>query len=436
MNLESVEVIRLAEAYVNALTGTDVLGALLIHATKAGVNLKYIPLDANDAAMISKVHKVFSAANGQNKIKELIAAAALDGIDLSSGALKLSEENKAIQLPRLQIEEHIPYISSGLPYDNLQSDLLTGYVTNSSIQPYQLFLQVYLQGYKDLVRVALNVPPEGIKIPRMRSPRLFPEEYSKIVNTVASATLVVELINSATNLLVDQKQLETWLLQADIVVLAQQLDNGVIKDFTSNLSWIVNSGARGIADFLARNLPSDIRQNLGYLYEYNTESIKWVDRQVEALYEVMRKQNFIYMPTESISVTTKEIIQRVKKPEVSLQEPSKYLNCLDGAVLFASLLEYMGLHPILIILPKHALVGWKRRPVVLNVYNPEMIRAECGFLDTTCLTADIDFLIASSAADGYFATNLPLFTKEPTSLAEFAKIIDVKNSRYGSPFQN
>ena len=50
--------------------------------------------------------------------------------------------------------------------------------------------------------------------------------------------------------------------------------------------------------------------------------------------------------------------QRVRLPRQALDE--QQANCLDGALLFASLLEAASLNPALVILPNHALVAWQK----------------------------------------------------------------------------
>jgi hypothetical protein len=48
--------------------------------------------------------------------------------------------------------------------------------------------------------------------------------------------------------------------------------------------------------------------------------------------------------------------QRTRLPSQVLQ--SKNAQCLEGTILFATLMEAVGLHPILVRVPHHAFVGW------------------------------------------------------------------------------
>jgi hypothetical protein len=49
--------------------------------------------------------------------------------------------------------------------------------------------------------------------------------------------------------------------------------------------------------------------------------------------------------------------QRTRLPAEVLQ--SKNAQCLEGTILFATLLEAIGLEPIIVRVPGHAFVGWK-----------------------------------------------------------------------------
>ena len=49
--------------------------------------------------------------------------------------------------------------------------------------------------------------------------------------------------------------------------------------------------------------------------------------------------------------------QRTRLPRESLA--GRAANCIDGAVLFASLLEGASLNPAIVLVPGHAFVGWE-----------------------------------------------------------------------------
>jgi hypothetical protein len=49
------------------------------------------------------------------------------------------------------------------------------------------------------------------------------------------------------------------------------------------------------------------------------------------------------------------VAERVRMPRESIREVSA--NCIDGAVLYASLFENLGMDPVIVLVPGHAYVG-------------------------------------------------------------------------------
>jgi hypothetical protein len=101
-----------------------------------------------------------------------------------------------------------------------------------------------------------------------------------------------------------------------------------------------------------------------------------VRAQVKALYEALEQTTKI---TYDDSATVFHLesyyyAQRVRLPFRSLQDQAA--NCLDGSVLFASLLATVGLHPIILLLPHHAIVGWKQEDTDVS---------DIEYLETTLL---------------------------------------------------
>lgn len=105
-------------------------------------------------------------------------------------------------------------------------------------------------------------------------------------------------------------------------------------------------------------------------------------RQVQAFYETLQDHGLRYAEQSSLYPT--EHRQRVLHPQDALAH--KTANCLDGTVLFASLLLRIGLQPVIVLVPGHAFLGWRTWPD----------NQEYEFLETTKLgTANFaDALVA------------------------------------------
>ena len=83
--------------------------------------------------------------------------------------------------------------------------------------------------------------------------------------------------------------------------------------------------------------------------------------QVKALYEALQQLGIRYVNSVlSFSPDDGLSSQRVRLPRKTLE--SKNANCLDGTVLFASLLEAITLRPAIVLIPGHAFVAWQIDP--------------------------------------------------------------------------
>jgi hypothetical protein len=90
---------------------------------------------------------------------------------------------------------------------------------------------------------------------------------------------------------------------------------------------------------------------------YQNKSDKMVDRQVYALWYVLQKRKFRYSSVSYSSLSSNVVFsQRVRTFDDALK--SSQINCVDGSVLFASLLRAINIDPILVRIPGHMFVGY------------------------------------------------------------------------------
>ena len=103
-----------------------------------------------------------------------------------------------------------------------------------------------------------------------------------------------------------------------------------------------------------------------------------VDKQVYALWNVLQKRNFRYSSVSNTSLSSNVVFsQRVRTFDDALE--SSQINCVDGSVLFASLLRAINIEPILVRTPGHMFVG----------YYTDAGRKNMNFLETTMI-GDVD----------------------------------------------
>lgn len=111
---------------------------------------------------------------------------------------------------------------------------------------------------------------------------------------------------------------------------------------------------------------------------YQGGNTEVVDKQVYALWNVLQKRNFRYSSVSNTSLSSNVVFsQRVRTFDDALE--SSQINCVDGSVLFASLLRAINIEPILVRTPGHMFVG----------YYTDAGRKNMNFLETTMI-GDVD----------------------------------------------
>lgn len=111
---------------------------------------------------------------------------------------------------------------------------------------------------------------------------------------------------------------------------------------------------------------------------YQNMTPEGVDKQVYALWNVLQKRKFRYSSISNTSLSSNVVYsQRVRTFDDALE--SSQINCVDGSVLFASLLRAINIEPILVRTPGHMFVG----------YYTDSSHKNMNFLETTMI-GDVD----------------------------------------------
>ncbi len=115
--------------------------------------------------------------------------------------------------------------------------------------------------------------------------------------------------------------------------------------------------------------------------------------QVKALYDELKSKGYSYVMDPALFAET-SFSQRTRLPAEVLK--STNAQCIEGAILFATLLEAIGLKPVIVRIPGHAFVGWELAPADKGG------DVKVTFLETTAVR-DADFEQAMKIAAGEFA---------------------------------
>lgn len=149
-----------------------------------------------------------------------------------------------------------------------------------------------------------------------------------------------------------------------------------------------------------------VRRFLGY-----QSTPEMVDKQVYALWYVLQKRNFKYSSVSYSSLSSNVVYaQRVRTFEDALN--SSQINCVDGSVLFASLLRAINITPVLVQMPGHMFVG----------YYTDSTKKNLTFLETTMI-GDVDL-------DDYFPDEKLDSTRTTKSQGEMSRLTFEKSKEY------
>lgn len=149
---------------------------------------------------------------------------------------------------------------------------------------------------------------------------------------------------------------------------------------------------------------------------YQTRDPGAVNKQVYALWNVLQRRKFQYSSVANTSLSSNVVFsQRVRTFGDALN--SSQVNCVDGSVLFASLLRAINIEPILVRTPGHMFVG----------YYTDSSRKNKEFLETTMI-GDInldDFFL-----DEQLDSTMVGKSQNQMSLITFEKSKEYANKRF------
>lgn len=421
--MNDTELMILVEKYMADVAGYDILSIIKVHANLAGVNIKYVVFQGSEQTV---VYNVFKTAQSQKKLDKLLKAI--------SNNQELAPSYSINTQPKLMISDWARYIFIGNSFFNSPYDLISGYVENPTSTPKRVIIKISITGTNQESFTSISLPENSsVQIPRLQIPRYSKDELESITHSLSPATIIVKLFLAGEDGLVDVFQAQTLISQPDFVLIARELKDGTIEDHSRILSWLVNSGAAGINSFIEKKIMPKIGKISGYksITSSNVAAINQFSiKQAMAVYDGLKELKLNYIPTELLITNhhDKMILQRIQNPNQILLNTSTYINCLDGVILFSSIIERLNLDPIIVLMPGHSIVGWKNIPSA-DTKDFQSLLSYCGFLDVTLASDSHDFHTAMSAAEAYMIRYSSFFKSRANKLEEYAKIIDVKASR-------
>jgi hypothetical protein len=141
---------------------------------------------------------------------------------------------------------------------------------------------------------------------------------------------------------------QVTVLPRDRLVLAMKVDEDATRPFDDYMGAWVTPNAKAIDAFLQAAKKRAPRETFA-----GTQASTLP--QVQAIYDELHERGVSYVMDPEVASDT-GFAQRTRLPSEVLT--SENAQCLEGAILFATMMEAIGLDPMIIRIPGHAFVGW------------------------------------------------------------------------------
>lgn len=220
-------------------------------------------------------------------------------------------------------------------------------VNNHSDAPLENRISVKITGWSDQEIQIADLGAGQVRTYKF-APTFLPRFYSN--HEIAAATALIEISDSSGHSLY-QSTMPVRLRSADDIYWGSKF-----KYAPFIASWVTPheteverllSHAKEYAPF--RRLP-------GYeAWKSEAEQEQSTLIQAKAIYAALKQQGVSYVKSSLTFGEHTDITQRVRMPRESLGQSSA--NCIDAAVMFASLFENLAMDPIVVLVPGHAYVG-------------------------------------------------------------------------------
>lgn len=235
--------------------------------------------------------------------------------------------------------------------------------TDSMCPDCRASIEMEIQGYSDLCSDTFEIRSGTIGTVSLL-PTITPEARLSL-NEIrrAECRVVVRQHERTGSGLLHDKTYGIQLHAADTALLATIQPDNSLTDLTDYLAVFVTPHRPEMEEVVkkAANRHPDLAI-VGYQGAQNLEDARELVRTQANMFFNTLKQDYKLLYTNAplnFGKQAGQITQRVRLPIESLRMGQTQANCIDGTVLFASLLENVGIEPLLAIVPGHAFVGWR-----------------------------------------------------------------------------
>jgi hypothetical protein len=282
-------------------------------------------------------------------------------------------------------------------------------------------LRTQILGFTEEEKDFCTVPRKSaLKI--YHSPKMLPESLATIgPNTNCQIrTLAFSRGDQNESQLLDETH-QTILSPHNIMVW--QVINpltGIIENLACYIAGWVTPRAKEVIKLVDNIMTEGKEKFLGYNSKITSENeqSETVLKEIKAIFDALQSKYQLKYSNEVIYYGTDKayFFQSIKLPNDTLQTRSG--NCIDFSVLFASVLEAVGINSVIVLIPGHAFVGWE-------TWNES---AKFQFIETTAIEK-LSFEDAFSIGQEHMSKGTRVSTPIPYEFPDSPILIQIKKLR-------
>jgi len=281
---------------------------------------------------------------------------------IKSSPLQFNEKTqKNVEVANLEVlttyYEPYPLAFYNVFYELGEPDI-TFEITNNGDEPITVRLTSEYQGYSNKAITTETIMPGETKEINQTIP-LIKDKIKQIkTKTKFSLHYKIEYDDNGEWKTYDEQTVMIDVYPMDTMVWAIKDDEGNEIPMYEYVAVFVTPKDNAIMELLGIAKEYHPERTLaGYQYQGNDLEgwREYTNLQIKAIYDALKYEYGMSYVNTPIAYG-KDAVQKVKLPRETLATGSG--NCIDGAVLFASAIEALGMHPYIVIVPGHAFVAW------------------------------------------------------------------------------
>lgn len=230
--------------------------------------------------------------------------------------------------------------------------LLRVEVENDNLEIRRVCVKAFIEGLSAQAVKTIEIPPKK-KAKFNLLPTLLPDKVP-FLSQVQRATLHVIVENLDGKLECHDTHVITCLSRNSSFNSVRDPKTGQIVDLSHYYgAWVTPN-----VDCVQERIRSAAARMPGEKLPGYQGDLDNITKQVEAIYNELKEANIAYVNSViDYGATDGQVTQRTRLPRETLSDGNA--NCIDGTVLFASLMEGISLNPSIVLVPGHAIVGWE-----------------------------------------------------------------------------